>query len=179
MPYQVKSREAKEDALCSESYPDVEALLPREDLAYRIFFISPRTISRDLAALREKDSTVPLPLRGTVHDIGPALTRRIQIVRLALEGKTMTQICQIMRHSPAAVANYVSTFTRCAQLAKRDMQVGQIAFLLRRGRGLIGRYLELLQECEQDKNYAYHLEELLRIGQAPVGEKTADRTVCR
>jgi len=81
------------------------ALLTGEDLAYRIFFISPRTISRGLAALREKDSTVPLPLRGTVHDIGPVLTHRVQIVRLALEGKTMTQIGQIMRHSPAAVAN--------------------------------------------------------------------------
>src|SRR3970040_1521928 len=88
----------------------------------------------------------------------------------------MTQSCQIMRHSPAAVANYVSTFTRCAQLAKKEMQAGQIAFPLRRGKGLIERYLELLKECEKDKNYAYHLEELLRIGQAPVGEKTADRT---
>jgi DNA-binding NarL/FixJ family response regulator len=164
--------------LCQEALSQ-GALLTREDLAYRIFFISPRTISRDLQALREKEPMVPLPLRSTVHDIGPVLTHRVQIVRLALEGKTMTQICQIMRHSPAAVANYVSTFTRCAQLAKRDMQVGQIAFLLRRGRGLIGRHLELLQECEQDKNYAYHLEELLRIGQAPLGEKTAGRTVCR
>jgi hypothetical protein len=63
-------------------------------------------------------------------------------------------------------------------LAKKDMQAGQIAFLLRRGRGLVERYLELLKECEQDKNYAYHLEELLRIGQAPVGEKTAERQVC-
>ena len=171
--------------LCQEALSQ-GALLTREDLAYRIFFISPRTISRDLRALREKEPMVPLPLRshalsreGTVHDIGPVLTHRVQIVRWALEGKTMTQICQIMRHSPAAAGNYVSTFTRCAQLAKRDMQVGQIAFLLRRGRGLIGRYLELLRECAQDKNYAYHLEELLRIGQAPVGKKTADRTVCR
>jgi len=163
--------------LCQEALSQ-GALLTREDLAYRIFFISPRTISRDLAALREKDSTIPLPLRGTVHDIGPVLTHRVQIVRLALEGKTMTQICQIMRHSPAAVANYVSTFTRCAQLAKKDMQAGQIAFLLRRGRGLIERYLDLLKECEKDKNYAYHLEELLRIGQVPVGEKTAERVVC-
>lgn len=171
-------RRSRIPELCQEALSQ-GALLTREDLAYRIFFISPRTISRDLAALREKDSTVPLPLRGTVHDIGPVLTHRVQIVRLALEGKTMTQICQIMRHSPAAVANYVSTFTRCAQLAKKDMQPGQMAFLLRRGKSLIERYLELLQECEKDKNYAYHLEELLRIGQAPVGEKTAERAVCR
>ena len=165
--------------LCQEALSQ-GALLTREDLAYRIFFISPRTISRDLQALREKVPMVPLPLRSTVHDIGPVLTHRVQIVRLALEGKTMTQICQIMRHSPAAVANYVSTFTRCAQLAKHDMPVGQIAFLLRRGRGLVGRYLELLQECAQDKHYAYHLEELRRIGSAPggpLGEKTTE--ACR
>jgi DNA-binding CsgD family transcriptional regulator len=161
--------------LCQEALSQ-GGLLTREDLAYRIFFISPRTISRDLAALRERDSTLPLPLRSTVHDIGPVLTHRVQIVRLALEGKTMTQICQILRHSPAAVANYVSTFTRCAQLARKNMQAGQIAFLLRRGKGLVERYLELLRECETDNNYAYHLEELLRIGQTPVGEKTTERT---
>lgn len=146
------------------------ALLTREDLAYRVFFVTPRTISRDLAALRQGEPSVPLPLRSMVHDIGPVLTHRVRIVRLALEGKTTTQICQITRHSPEAVANYVSTFARCAQLVRREMQVGQIAFLLRRGPGLIRQYVELLAECETDKNHAYHLEELLGLAQAS-GEK--------
>ena len=163
--------------LCQEALSQ-GALLTREDLAYRIFFVSPRTISRDLKALRELEGAVPVPLRSTVQDMGPVLTHRVQIVRLALEGKTMTQICQIMRHSPSAVANYVSTFTRCAQLARREMQAGQIAFLLRRGRGLVDRYLELLTACDADLNRSYHLEELLRIGQAPVGEKTAAAETC-
>ena len=147
--------------------------MTREDLAYRIFFVNPRTITRDLQALRKANPKTPIPLRSTVHDIGPVLTHRTQIVQLALEGKTTTQICRIMRHSPAAVANYVSTFTRCAQLAKENMQAGQIAFLLRRGRGLIEKYLELLKTCESDKNMAYHLEELLRIGQAEPLKKGA------
>src|SRR5436190_909830 len=104
-----------------------------------------RTISRDLAALRKQEPPVPVPLRSTVHDIGPMLTHRVEIVRLALRGKTMTQICQIMRHSPAAVANYLATFTRVAQLAERHLHSTQIAFLLQRGRGLVERYLELLK----------------------------------
>jgi len=158
-------RQSRIPDLCQEALSQ-GALLTREDLAYRIFFVSPRTISRDLQALRKADPKTPIPLRSTVHDIGPVLTHRTQIVQLALAGKTTSQICQIMRHSPAAVTNYVSTFTRCAQLAKEHMQAGQIAFLLRRGRGLVERYLELLQECRTDKNLAYHLEELLRIGQA-------------
>ena len=75
-----------------------------------------------------------------------------------------------MHHSPEAVANYLSTFARCAQLAANEIQVGQIAFLLRRGPALIRAYLDLLAECRQDRNRAYHLDELLRLGSCG-GEK--------
>jgi hypothetical protein len=44
------------------------------------------------------------------------------------------------------------------------MQAGQIAFLLRRGPALVRQYLDLLAQCEMDKNMAYHLDELLRLG---------------
>jgi predicted transcriptional regulator len=106
-----------------------------------------------------------------VHDIGPVLTHRTKIVRLALEGKTMTEICQIMHHSPQAVSNYLSTFSRCAHLAQKKMQVGQMAFLLRRGKRLVQQYLDLLTECQSDTNMTYHLEELLRLGTCPGGKK--------
>jgi len=158
--------------LCQEALSQ-GALLTREDLAYRVFFVSPRTISRDLKILRDSQGDTPLPLRSTVHDIGPVLTHRVRIVRLGLEGKTTTQICRITKHSPAAVTNYLSTFERCAQLASRSMQASQIAFLLRRGKGLIQQYLELLAECDSDKNMAYHLDELLRLGCVGGGKKSA------
>lgn len=151
-------------ALCQEALSQ-GGLLTREDLAYRIFYVSPRTISRDLAALREADPKAVIALRGTVRDIGPLLTHRVEIVRLALDGKTTSEICTITRHSPPAVSNYVATFVRCAQLAERDMQAGQIAFLLRRGKALIGQYLALLATCRADKNRAYHLAEMLRWGE--------------
>ena len=83
-------------------------------------------------------------MRSTVHDIGPVLSHRVEVVRLALEGKRLSQICRHLHHSPEAVANYLSTFARCAQLSREGMQVGQIAFLLQRGRSLVERYLELL-----------------------------------
>jgi hypothetical protein len=87
------------------------ALLTAEDLAYRVFFVTPRTISRDLAALRQAEPGRMIPMRSTVHDLGPVLTHRTQIVRLALEGKTTTEICRRLKHSPEAVANYLATFT--------------------------------------------------------------------
>jgi DNA-binding CsgD family transcriptional regulator len=165
-------RQARLPDLCQEALSQ-GVLLTREDLAYRIFTESPRTISRDLAALRKQQPPVPIPLRSTVHDIGPVLTHRVEIVRLALTGKTMTQICQIMRHSPAAVANYLATFTRVAQLAERQLHPAQIAFLLQRGRGLIDRYLELLNECRQNRSYDYHLKELLSFGSVSAKKKRA------
>lgn len=162
-------RQARIADLCQEALSQ-GGLLTREDLAYRIFFVSPRTISRDFEVLRKREPGRLIPLRSTVHDLGPVLTHRTEIVRLALEGKTTSQICRILHHSPAAVANYLSTFTRCVQLARKGLQVGQIAFLLRRGRSLVQKYLGLLAGCAADKNQAYHLEELLRMGMGG-GEK--------
>ncbi len=167
-------RQARIPDLCQEAMSQ-GGLLTAEDLAYRVFFVSPRTITRDLTVLRQAEPGVLIPLRSTVHDIGPVLTHRTEIVRLALEGKTTTQICRILRHSPPAVGNYLATFARCVQLARREMQAGQIAFLLRRGRGLIQKYLDVLAACDSDKNMAYHLDELLRLGCAGGGEKGVPR----
>jgi Protein of unknown function (DUF1670) len=162
-------RQARLLDLCQQALSQ-GALLTAEDLAYRVFFVTPRTISRDLQAVRQANPDVLIPMRSTLHDLGPVLTHRTQIIRLALQGKTTSQICQIMHHSPEAVANYLSTFARCAQLADKKLQVGQIAFLLRRGHSLIQKYLAILEECRSDRNMAYHLDELLRIGSCG-GEK--------
>ena len=156
-------RQARLLDLCQQALSQ-GALLTAEDLAYRVFFVTPRTISRDLKAIRQAQPDILIPMRSTLHDLGPVLTHRTQIIRVALQGKTTAQICQILHHSPEAVANYLSTFARCAQLAGQEMQVGQIAFLLRRGPALIRAYLEILDECRRDRNMAYHLDELLRIG---------------
>ena len=100
--------------LCQEALSQ-GGLLTAEDLAYRVFSVTPRTISRDLRALRETEPGRLIPMRSTIHDLGPVLTHRTQIVRLALEGKTTTEICRRLKHSPEAVANYLSTFTRVAR----------------------------------------------------------------
>lgn len=167
-------RQARIPEICQEALSQ-GALLTREDLAYRVFFVCPRTITRDLSQLRRTNPEMVIPLRSTVKDIGPVLTHRTKIVRLALEGKTMTEICQIMHHSPQAVSNYLSTFNRCAQLAQKKMQAGQIAFLVRRGKRLVQQYLDLLTECQSDTNRTYHLEELLRLGTCSGGKKADGR----
>jgi Protein of unknown function (DUF1670) len=166
-------RQARILDLCQQALSQ-GALLTAEDLAYRVFFVTPRTISRDLKAVRKAHPDILIPMRSTLRDIGPVLTHRVQIIKLALQGKTTSQICQIMRHSPEAVANYLSTFTRCAQLADHKMDVPQIAFVVRRGLSLVKTYLDLLAECRRDRTMKYHLDELLRIGSGG-GEKKIAR----
>lgn len=64
-------RQARIIDLCQEALSQ-GALLTREDLAYRVFFVSPRTITRDLNILREVDPDVMIPLRGCRHQLpGP------------------------------------------------------------------------------------------------------------
>ena len=167
-------RRARIPDLCQEALSQ-GGLLTAEDLAHRVFFVSPRTITRDLAALRGAQPGRMIPLRSTVHDIGPVLTHRTEIVRLALQGKTTSQIGRILHHSAAAVTNYLATFVRCVHLSRRDMQVGQIAFLLRRGPALVQQYLDLLAACDGDRNMAYHLDELLRLGHCGGEKKRARR----
>ena len=169
-------RQARLLDLCQQALSQ-GALLTAEDLAHRVFYVTTRTISRDLIVIRKAHPNILIPMRSTVHDLGPVLTHRTQIVRLALQGKTTSQICQIMHHSPEAVANYLSTFTRCAQLAARDLEVSQIAFLLQRGPSLITAYLELLTECKADRNMEYHLEELQRLGSRGVEKKVIAKEV--
>lgn len=160
-----KFRQSRISEICQEALSQ-GGLLTREDLAYRIFFVSVRTITRDLQELRESRPEIPLPLRGTVQDIGPVLSHRVEIVRLALRGNTTSQICQKLHHSPSAVSNYLSTFTRCAQLAEQGVGRGQIAYLLRRGESLVQRYLELLEESKQDEELAHQLQSFLQVGVA-------------
>ena len=161
-------------AVCQEALSQ-GALLTCEDLAYRVFFVTPRTITRDLTALHEDDPETLIPLRSVIHDIGPVLSHRTQIVRLALQGLTTSKICLKLQHSPEAVGNYLATFTRCVQLQRRGMDAGQIAFLVGRGRRLVECYLELLRECQTDKTMSYHLEELMRLGSCEWGKKRQQR----
>ena len=85
-------RQARMLDLCQQALSQ-GALLTSEDLAYRVFFVTPRTISRDLKVVRRAHPNVLIPMRSTLHDLSPVLTHRTQIVRLALQGKTTSQIC--------------------------------------------------------------------------------------
>lgn len=103
-------------------------LLTLEDLSYRILNCGMRTLVRDMKAFRSQ--SIVLPLRSTIKDMGRGISHRSLIVRHWLAGKEYEEISKATHHSPRAVANYVSKFTRCVWLAEQGFDIHTISFLV-------------------------------------------------
>jgi hypothetical protein len=120
---------------------DQGALLTAEDLAFRIFNCGLRTISRDLQALTDQGTVVPL--RSQQKDIGRALSHRAEAVELYLKRYTFTQIRQRIYHSLSAIANYVITFTVVVAHTRDGHSAEEIAFLMQISPSLVRTYQAL------------------------------------
>jgi hypothetical protein len=65
---------------------------------------TPTTIGKYIAEWQTANGKL-LPRRGTMHDMGPTLTRKKDICRLVfLEGKTVTETMRITKHSEPSTA---------------------------------------------------------------------------
>ena len=125
---------------------DQGALLTAEDLAFRIFNCGLRTISRDLAALRQEGLIVPL--RSQQKDAGRALSHRAEAVELYLKRHTFTQIRHKIRHSLPSIANYVVTFTLVVVHTRAERPVEEIAFLMQISPALVRQYQQLYRRYD-------------------------------
>jgi hypothetical protein len=137
---------------------DQGALLTAEDFAFRIFNCGLRTISRDLQALSEQDSVVPL--RSQQQDIGRAITHRVQAVELYLKRYTFTRIGQRIHHSLSSIANYVVTFTLVVAHTCDGHTVDEIAFLMQISPSLVRAYQELYERYNTPE-YQERIEEII------------------
>lgn len=134
------------------------ALCTAEDFAYRIFNCGMRTISRDLAALREEG--VHVPLRSQQKDIGRALTHRVEAIELYLERKTYSQIKQRINHSYQSIKNYVTQFASVAAMTRQGMSVREIAFVTQVSPALARDYQELLERYDTPE-YRERIDEIV------------------
>ena len=128
--------------VCHEAFQQ-GGLLTVEDLAYRLLNCGPRTLSRDLSAL--KASHIVLPLRSTIKDMGRAISHRTLIVQLWLQGKEYSQISKSTFHSVPSVKNYVSKFKRVVALANEGFEIHEISFLVKISAPLVEQYYQLYQ----------------------------------
>lgn len=131
--------------VCMEAFQQ-GGLLTVEDLANRLFNCGERTLSRDLQALREQDTV--LPLRSTIKDMGRSISHRSIIVKEWLKGKEYTEISRNTHHSIDAVKNYIDKFKRVISLTEEGFDVYTIAFLVKISSLLVKEYYQLYQSLD-------------------------------
>lgn len=166
-------RRARIADLCQQAFSQ-DALLTREDLAHRVFFVGTRTISRDLQILRagapppliplrsniqdigpllsqwEDEPGGLIPRRTTIHDVGSGLTHKRLICRKRfLEGKASDVIGRETDHSLEAVDRYLGQYDRVRHGRQQGFDVAQTAHVLGCSRGLVERYLAIDDELER------------------------------
>lgn len=90
-----------------------------------------------------------VPTRGTVHDLGPAVTHKGEVVRRWLRHQSPVQIARETKHSQASVDRYIADYQKVRLLAQK-IPVADVPALTGLSAGVVDQYTELLQAFEPD-----------------------------
>ncbi len=128
-------RQAHEQAAVL-SYADVSLLL----------HVSIATVGQ--AVLEHEEQTgVPVPRRGTVHDLGRSVTHKAIICyKTLVEKKTTSQVAQETFHSPEEVEYYVQCFRRIHMCHSSGMSPEETSQATGHSLSLVQEYLELIRD---------------------------------
>jgi hypothetical protein len=95
----------------------------------------------------EAEANNIVPTRGTVHDIGPGVTHKAEVIRRWLRGESPAQIARALNHSQEAVDRYIADFQKVRFLAQK-LPVAELPTLIGLSASVIRQYIALLREYE-------------------------------
>lgn len=111
-----------------------------------MFKISPSTVGTYIAQWEAEHATL-LPRRGSIHDMGPTLTHKKEICRLLfLEGKTVSQVIHLTKHSARAIDRYITNFRQVFVCKTKGLTVPETAHATKLSQRLIEEYHRLFDE---------------------------------
>ncbi len=123
-----------------------------------IFQVSSARLSQIVRSIH-REAHLLLPTPGTVLDAGRSLTHKEVVIYLYLQGYSVMEIAKMTYHSPRAVDNYIGTFDAVLILYLYGLPTPMMAFVLKRGKGLVREHLELAKRFLKDrKEILGHLE---------------------
>ena len=125
----------------TESYRQ-DGLLSFSELQW-VFLLSQATVSRAVDFYQRKHQVI-LPCPGSVLDMGRMLTHKDLIVRLHLQGYSVTQIFRKTYHNPGSVDAYLEAFDSVLILHLYGLPPYLMSRALGRGQYLVDEYLELI-----------------------------------
>jgi hypothetical protein len=137
----VKQRIAR---LLTEAYSQ-GGVLTQIDVAV-LLSISRKTVTRYIAEY-ERETGISLPYRGKIHDIGPAMTHKAEIVELMVKGYATPVVAEKMNHSILSCDNYYKDYKRVIKLG-RSFSLAEISTLTDMSEGLIKEYITLAEKLD-------------------------------
>ncbi|NLL02614.1 MAG: DUF1670 domain-containing protein [Mollicutes bacterium] len=148
-------RDVKKEAvarLFQQAY-EQEGCLTHADVAV-LLKISMHTVCQYVREW-EKEHQCLLPRRGILHDMGPSLTHKHQIVfKLFHEGKSVEQVCRETHHSPHAVNRYITTFKQVLLCLRKGLSIQETAYAIRQSTRLVAEYRRLIRDIG-DQNHIF------------------------
>jgi hypothetical protein len=111
--------------------------------------LSPPTVGKYTRQWEQEHGQL-LPRRGSIHDLGPTLTHKKDIIRkLFLEGKTVELVMRETCHSAEAIHRYISNFKQVLLCRQKGLQTSEIAYAVKMSPRLVQEYLTLQDEMAQ------------------------------
>jgi hypothetical protein len=121
-------------------------VLAQTDLS-AISLTNETSVRMDLGQVQEKEDRL-LPTRGVVHDLGPSVSHKVEVIRLFETGYLEPEIAR--RPSPVhtlrSVERYIQTYKNVLKLAQRGFSPDDTASILDISPQLVEAYVDLVNE---------------------------------
>lgn len=135
-----------------------KAPLTQEDCAH-ILNTTRRTIIRDITFLNKQG--IEIITRSHFTDQGRGITHKERIIKLFLQGITLTEISDKAKHNISNVQKYVSDFLRISLLYREGKEAIMIMRLVKVSKNLTEEYIKLYNTLLLDATYHDPLEHQL------------------
>jgi hypothetical protein len=129
---------------CQEAY-DQGGVLTLLDLSL-LSGLSADQVGRLIGAYEQEQQTT-VPIRGTVHDMGPSVTHKAEVIRRFLKGQSPADIAFDLHHSQQAVDTYIEDYEITRKLVQK-FPLTAIPTLSRRSLSVVKEHVKLIQEYE-------------------------------
>jgi hypothetical protein len=131
---------------CHETY-EQGGVLTHLDLS----LLSGQSTGYIARALRqyEADTGEVIPTRGTVHDIGPSVTHKAEVIRRWLRHESPEQIARALNHSQESVDRYIADYQKVRTLAQK-FTATELPTLTGLTPSVVQQYLALLRQYEPE-----------------------------
>jgi len=136
------------------------APLTQEDCAL-ILDTDRRTIIRDIITLKAQG--IDITTRSHYTDQGRGISHKERIIKLFLQGFSLTEVADHSKHIMANVQKYIHDFLRISLLYRDGKQPLMIARLTKASKALAEEYIALYNKLQNDVSYHEPLERQMQF----------------